>query len=151
MGITAKFKGDLDAVFKELLLKTERQIIETLQHVGEEAVKLARLPHAKDWEDQTGNLRASIGYMVFKDGGAIFGDFQNVKNSDTGVAEGERLAASVGEKTEGYALVVVAGMNYAVHVESKGRDVLTGAEAYAKRQIAQELADMVTNINNAFK
>lgn len=152
MGITAHFNpNEIDEVFRELLEETERQIIETLKHVGEEAVKLARLPHPKDWQDQTGNLRSSVGYTIFKDGMPLKGNFQAVGGGSEGIAQGEKLAAEVGGKTKGYALVVVAGMKYAVYVESKDRDVLTGAELYAKQQIARELADMVTNIKNAFK
>lgn len=152
MGITANFNpNEIDEIFRELLNETERQIIETLHHVGEEAVKLSRLPHAKDWQDQTGNLRSSVGYTIFKDGKPLNANFQAVGNGSEGIAQGEKLAAEVGSKTQGYALVVVAGMKYAVYVESKGRDVLTGAEAYAKQQVARELADMVTNIKNAFK
>lgn len=42
------------------------------------------------------------------------------------IAGGLRLAQEVGDVAtkRSYTLVVVAGMNYAVHVESKGRDVL---------------------------
>lgn len=152
MGITANFNpNEIDDVFRELLEEVERQTIETLQHVGEEAVKLSRLPHAKDWRDDTGNLRSSVGYTIFKDGTPLKANFQAVGGGSEGIAQGEKLAAQVGGKTQGYALVVVAGMKYAVYVESKGRDVLTGAEAYAKQQIARELADMITNIKNAFK
>ena len=62
------------------------------------------------------------------------------------------MAQEVGSShKEGYTLVVVAGMNYAVHVESKGRDVLTSAEKQAEKLIARELADLITNIKNAFK
>ena len=68
MGVKAKFKGSIDNVLKAFLNEVERQIIESLCRVGEEAVSLARRPHAKDWQDQTGNLRSSVGYVVFKDG-----------------------------------------------------------------------------------
>ena len=64
---------------------------------------------------------------------------------------GYELAKQVGQQTQGYALVVVAGMNYAVHVESKGRDVLTSAEKQAEKDIAKELADLVTNVKKAFE
>ena len=75
-----------------------------------------------------------------------------VKGGHVGVHEGQRLAQQIGENyTDGYTLVVVAGMNYAVHVESKGRDVLTSAEKQAEKAIAKELADLVTNIKDAFK
>ena len=152
MGITANFKGSLDETFKAFLSEVERQIIESLCRVGEEAVKLAKLiPPERGFHDQTGNLRSSIGYVVLVDGKPVNVAFAAVKGGHAGVNEGQRLALQVGSKTEGYALVVVAGMNYAVHVESKGRDVLTSAEKYAEKQIAKELADLVTNVQNAFK
>lgn len=160
MGVKAKFKGSIDNVLKAFLNEVERQIIESLCRVGEEAVSLARRPHANDWQDQTGNLRSSVGYVVFKDGVQIRQSaFETVPpkvnregTKFTGAKEGLRLAQEVGRShKEGYTLVVVAGMNYAVHVESKGRDVLTSAEKYAEKQIARELADLITNIRNAFK
>lgn len=153
MGITANFKGSLDQTFKALLAEVERQIIESLCRVGEEAVKLAKLiPPERGFNDQTGNLRSSIGYVVVKDGKPVNVSFGAVKGGHAGVNEGQRLALQIGSKqTEGYALVVVAGMNYAVHVESKGRDVLTSAEKFAEKEIAKELADLVTNVKNAFK
>ncbi len=153
MGITSNFKGNLDATFRAFLAEVERQIIESLCRVGEEAVKLAKLiPPERGFRDQTGNLRSSIGYVVVKDGKPVNVSFGAVKGGHAGVNEGQRLALQVGSGiTEGYALVVVAGMNYAVHVESKGRDVLTSAEKFAEKEIAKELADLVTNVQNAFK
>lgn len=153
MGITANFNiNDIDATFKALLAEVDRQLIESLTRVGEEAVKLAKqIPPATGFKDRTGNLRSSIGYVVLVDGKPVNVAFAAVKGGHTGVNEGQRLALQVGSKTEGYALVVVAGMNYAVHVESKGRDVLTSAEKFAEKEIAKHLADLVTNIKNAFK
>lgn len=152
MGITANFKGSIDETFKAFLAEVERQIIESLCRVGEEAVKLAKLiPPERGFHDQTGNLRSSIGYVVLVDGKPVNVAFAAVKGGHAGVNEGQRLALQVGSKTEGYALVVVAGMNYAVHVESKGRDVLTSAEKFAEKEVAKHLADLVTNIKNAFK
>lgn len=153
MGITANFNiNDIDATFKALLAEVDRQVIESLTRVGEEAVKLAKLiPPERGFTDRTGNLRSSIGYVVLVDGKPVNVAFAAVKGGHAGVNEGQRLALQVGSKTEGYALVVVAGMNYAVHVESKGRDVLTSAEKFAEKEIAKHLADMVTNIKNAFK
>lgn len=160
MGITASYKGDIDATMRAFLAEVERQIIESLTHIGEEAVKIAREPHANDWQDQTGNLRSSIGYAVFKDGkqiGQSAFDTVPAKNAKKGTKQdgarkGLELAREVGSQyTDGYALVVVAGMNYAVCVESKGRDVLTSAEKAAEKQYAKEMADLVTNIKDAFK
>lgn len=153
MGISANFNiNDIDATFKALLAEVDRQLIESLTSVGEEAVKLAKMiPPERGFKDRTGNLRSSIGYVVLVDGKPVNVAFAAVKGGHAGVNEGQRLALQVGSKTEGYALVVVAGMNYAVHVESKGRDVLTSAEKFAEKEVAKELADLVTNIKNAFK
>lgn len=153
MGISANFNiNDIDATFKALLAEVDRQLIESLIRVGEEAVKLAKMiPPERGFKDRTGNLRSSIGYVVLVDGKPVNVAFATVKGGHAGVNEGQRLALQVGSKTEGYALVVVAGMNYAVHVESKGRDVLTSAEKFAEKEIAKHLADLVTNIKNAFK
>lgn len=153
MGISANFNiNDIDATFKALLAEVDRQLIESLTRVGEEAVKLAKMiPPERGFKDRTGNLRSSIGYVVLVDGKPVNVDFAAVKDGYAGVNEGQRLALQVGSKTEGYALVVVAGMNYAVHVESKGRDVLTSAEKFAEKEVAKHLADLVTNIKNAFK
>lgn len=153
MGISANFNiNDIDATFKALLAEVDRQLIESLTRVGEEAVKLAKMiPPERGFKDRTGNLRSSIGYVVLVDGKPVNVAFAAVKGGHAGVNEGQRLALQVGFKTEGYALVVVAGMNYAVHVESKGRDVLTSAEKFAEKEVAKHLADLVTNIKNAFK
>lgn len=153
MGISANFNiNDIDATFKALLAEVDRQLIESLSRVGEEAVKLAKMiPPERGFKDRTGNLRSSIGYVVLVDGKPVNVAFAAVKGGHAGVNEGQRLALQVGSKTEGYALVVVAGMNYAVHVESKGRDVLTSAEKFAEKEVAKHLADLVTNIKNAFK
>ena len=153
MGISANFNiNDIDATFKALLAEVDRQLIESLTSVGEEAVKLAKMiPPERGFKDRTGNLRSSIGYVVLVDGKPVNVAFAAVKGGHAGVNEGQRLALQVGSKTEGCALVVVAGMNYAVHVESKGRDVLTSAEKFAEKEVAKELADLVTNIKNAFK
>lgn len=153
MGISANFNiNDIDATFKALLAEVDRQLIESLTRVGEEAVKLAKMiPPERGFKDRTGNLRSSIGYVVLVDGKPVNVAFAAVKGGHAGVNEGQRLALQVGSKTEGYALVVVAGMNYAVHVESKGRDVLTSAEKFAEKEVAEHLADLVTNIKNAFK
>lgn len=58
-----------------------------------------------------------------------------VEAGTEGAREGERYADSLkGSHPQGYALIVVAGMNYAESVQAHGRDVLTGAELAAREQ-----------------
>ncbi|MBQ2186999.1 MAG: hypothetical protein II401_00370, partial [Bacteroidales bacterium] len=57
--------------FDDMLKATEKMQIVRLQMLGEECIIRARGEHANNWQDQTGNLRSSIGYMIFKDGEPI--------------------------------------------------------------------------------
>ena len=90
MGISANFNiNDIDATFKALLAEVDRQLIESLTRVGEEAVKLAKMiPPERGFKDRTGNLRSSIGYVVLVDGKPVNVAFAAVKGGHAGVNEG---------------------------------------------------------------
>lgn len=137
--------------FEDFLAVVEERQIENLQLLGEMCVKHAKLlPADVGFMDQTGNLRSSIGYMVFKNGVAIHGEYSQVKEGSQGAKAGENLARKVGSKyTDGIALVVTAGMNYAVEVESRGKDVLTSAESLAKQALPKMIQKLISNINKA--
>lgn len=154
MGITSNIDfADLTDRFERLLIEVDAQILEMLHRIGQEAVTAARnVPENVGFKDQTGNLRSSIGYVIFKDGVEIESFFNQVKDGTEGVKTGKKLADDIGkEHTEGYTLVVVAGMNYAIYVESKGRDVLTTGELTAKKGLVKQQADMVKNVQEAIK
>lgn len=160
MGITPTFTiNDVKARLDAFLDVVERQQIKRLQRVGEMCLTYARDTHPNDWQDQTGNLRSSVGYMVFVDGVAVHNSpFEQVspRNAVDGQAydggqKGMALCRKVGEKTNGVALVCVAGMEYAVYVESKGRDVLSGAEHLAERELPKQLQALIDNINQAIE
>lgn len=135
----------------------QRKQIERLQRIGEMCIQYARDTHPNDWEDQTGNLRSSVGYMVFVDGVAVHNSpFEQVAPQQAvngvsydGSQRGMALCKRIGNQTHGISLVCVAGMNYAVYVESNGRDVLTGAEHLAERELPKQLAALIDNINKA--
>lgn len=153
MGIKVTLNGNIDATFKAFLAEIDRQLHESCCRVGEEVVAMAKqIQPPKGYTDQTGSLRSSTGYSVAKDGKIVTTSFQAVKGATEGVQKGKALCEQLAKKyPKGYALIVVSGMNYAVYVESKGRDVLTSAEAAAPPKMKRELADLVTNIKNAFK
>lgn len=153
MGIKAHFKGNIDAAFNRFLAAIDEEIIDRLCRIGEEVVTYAKqIPPERGFTDRTGNLRSSIGYVICKDGQPINLAFEAVKGGHEGVHTGQRLAMEIaGKHPEGYTLIVVAGMNYAAYVESKGRDVLTSAETEAGKLLEKHMADMVANIQDAFR
>ena len=124
-----------------------------MQMLGEMCVTHARsIPAEVGFMDDTGNLRSSIGYMVFLDGVAVHESFEQVKEGSEGVKTGKILAEKIGDRFKnGVCLVVTAGMNYAIHLESKGRDVLTSAELLAKKELPVMVAELKKNIKTALE
>lgn len=158
MAITAGFTiDDMREHFNRFFDAVEEKQIARLKRLGEECVTRARSEHPRNWQDQTGNLRSSIGYMLFKDGIAISeSSFEQVsaKNPQSGdvydgAEQGMQFCKQIGESTSGISLVVVAGMNYAIHVEKSGRDVLTSAELFAEQELPRMLEELKQNIAKA--
>ena len=124
-------KSDISLVFKKLGERAEWAIVELLKRTGEEFVKIARLEG--NYQDWTGNLRSSIGYVIIRNGSQIVKDFKESKkegtDKKTGKAEAERLTRELaGTHSTCYVLIGVAGMKYAVFVEAmENKDVLSRA------------------------
>lgn len=140
-GLTPLWKeSDIRKLFDKLGERAELQIINILQRTGEEFVKVARL--SGNYEDRSGNLRSSIGYVIVRDGRILGRNFQvSDKGTDkqTGKREGEQLAMDLVKIfSTGYILIGVAGMKYAVHVEALDNyDVLTNAANKAEESIKE--------------
>lgn len=151
MDIEPQFtQGDVKNRFNAFLEEIQKKQIERAQVLGEMCVTHAReVSPEQGFHDQTGNLRSSIGYMVFADGVAVHSMYEQVKEGATGVKAGEMLANKVGKGTKGVCLVVTAGMNYALYVESKGHDVIASAEQLAKRELPRMLERLINNIKRA--
>lgn len=147
MNITPLFtNSDLDQWFEIFQEKADLAIYEKLQEAGEYFVKLGR--ESKTYQDQTGNLRSSIGYVIVKDGTVLYKNFvksgkpkAESKEPITGDQVAERLAIRIASGIKGFVLIGVAGMNYAAAVESKGYDVISGStiqtEMWLKKSIQE--------------
>lgn len=151
MGISSNFsRNDVQKRFDAFLEQIHKQQIKRLQRLGEMCVEHARnIPKEQGFQDQTGNLRSSIGYAVFDDGVAVHTMYYAIKGGSEGAKKGAQLANKVGSQKPGICLVVTAGMNYAIYVESKGRDVITSAEHLAERELPRMLDKLVENIKSA--
>jgi len=121
-------QGDVDGRINRFTVSIEQRIIWTLAMVGENFVNDART--IRTYKDQTGNLRSSIGYIIARDGNIIQ---ENIEGKAEGRAQAKKIADEVlRENKKGFVLIVVAGMEYAAAVESKGYDVITGSVPAAK-------------------
>ena len=135
-------QGNVNRKVDRFVVSIEQRIVWGLAEVGEAFVNAARekTPAEGSFNDQTGNLRSSIGYVVARDGNILIGKFEG--KTAEGKAQGQKTADEViRQYSKGFVLVVVAGMEYAAAVESKGKDVITGsipaAKALLKRKIKE--------------
>ena len=143
---------DVKRRFDAFLEEIKKKQITRLQKLGEMCLIEAR--NNKGYMMQTGALLSSTGYMIFVDGVALHTQFDAASGAESnaaqdGIKAGESLADKVGKETKGVALVVVAGMNYAMYVEAKGYNVLTSAEHLAERELPRLLEKLVSNIKAA--
>ena len=119
-----------------------RRVVRTMKYIGELCVKQARNSDAKvkDFKDDTGNLRSSIGYVVVHNGSILYESaFPRVKKGNKGHETGKDLAELLAAQSSGLCLIVVAGMEYAIYVKNKGYDVIDSAELVANKIINQLL------------
>lgn len=146
MGITLKTsERELNRKFKEAQETMLNNIVRVLRYCGEMAVNEAR--NNGNYKDQTGNLRNSIGYVICVNGRILDENFNqtaaaNQQSTENGLKIGRDLALQIAKEIPDIALIVVAGMKYASHVESRGINVLTSAENLAKRIIPDLLKQL---------
>jgi hypothetical protein len=113
-----------------------------------EMVKRAK--QTNTYTDQTHALRSSIGCIINYKGKEWFNYFESAggEKGSEGVAAGLNFARETvnqySDKT--IVAVVVAGMDYALYVESKGFDVLTGST----RQFESDLQAGISDAKEAF-
>ena len=131
-----------------------QRTITLLQYVGETVVNEIRTSHISDWNDKSGNLRSSIGYIITMDGKPItmsaFGKVVGPEpdpDAPDGSQEGKDYASQLAALyPSGIALIVVAGMEYASYVERRdNKVVLAQGEIEAKWLVEQ----MIRELNNA--
>jgi len=135
-----KLKTDLSKIFAKIDRSTElvkQDFQDAFELTCRELVNRAKATNT--YKDQTNNLRSSIGFVIYDDGEKITEYFSKTgkgKEGDgnTGLKEATIQAELASKQHPGSLVgIVVAGMGYAMYVESKGYDVLTGSCLQAKR------------------
>lgn len=141
MGVKVTPMAAIVDAFNQAAEILKEESMQELARLGEECIKRIREDHPGDWTDRTGNLRSSTGYAVMEYGREYFKSaFEAVGGGTEGSATGQQYVEEIAQKyADTYALVVVAGMSYAEHVESKGYDVISGAELWAKSVLEQRM------------
>lgn len=134
--------NDIKAQIDKAKVGFEESLLDEFRRTGEQFISDAR--SIRTYQDQTGNLRSSIGYALFKDGQMLERSFPG----GDGTGSGTSLAEWVAERyPKGILLVVVAGMFYAKYVEAKSYDVLTGSSYAAEAKIKERVKKLFEMLN----
>lgn len=133
----------------------QEQIIIQLQYLGQECVSRIRgRGQSESWIDRTGNLRSSIGSAVYENGKKKLSTaFESVLDGQEGSEAGKRMIDALAkEYSQTYAMVVVAGMDYASYVENmNGKDVLASTRLWAESVIGERIEDALHNAEEIIK
>lgn len=123
--------------------KLQENVLKALSKLGDESVARIRNRSAKEsWIDHTGNLRSSIGFAVYEQGSKYMESaFSQVLGGTDGSSKGKKMINDLAkEYSRVYALVVVAGMEYAGEVEAlDSKDVLASTRIWATSQVEQRV------------
>lgn len=142
--------SDFNAAIQAEAERVDKLAIRALAYLGEQCVIEAKdRTQEASWFDQSGNLRSSIGYVIVAHGRIVqYSDFNVIKQGSEGVKEGRELAEELARKySSGYALIIVAGMNYAERVEAMdNKVVLASAELLARQELPSMMLKLRTQI-----
>lgn len=114
-----------------------------LQEFGEELVAFAKDTHT--YTDRTGNLTNSISYAIVRKKEILY--YNEVQREEANAAA-LKVAMKMAENlSDAYSLIVVAGMNYAAFVESRGYNVILPAELKAKQEFTSKVKPLIDQVN----
>ncbi len=136
MALIPRFSdNDIKIMLEEGLEEEKSNLIKILRRIGIEAVNKMR--EQGSYTDRTSNLRNSTGYLISVDGEIVDSLFNN--------AYGEKYAFEVlSEFNDQIVLLIVAGMNYASYVESRGYNVLASGELTVRAEVNK----LINQFNN---
>lgn len=106
---------------EESIRNLKNEVKQELIKIGEESISYAR--QYGNYQDRTGDLRASLGFAVTDDG------VQHMEANEVT----KRLILD--NDTSGVSLILASGVHYARFVEAKNFDVLTGGYLLAESKI----------------
>lgn len=138
----------------------ENYIYQAFAYLGEQCVNKVRDRSAEEsWIDQTGNLRSSIGYIITRNGKVVStGGFKPTQAPDGGGGDGQQKGENYANEiaprfsNSPLAMIVVAGMEYAIFVEArKNKDVLAATELWARSEWESRIPTLKAKIEEGWK
>lgn len=127
--------SDIRAFIAQKHERLEQAVISRFQRIGE--LTLVEFRTQTSWNDVTGNLRSSGGYIIMRNSQQLVqGGFETIKAGAQGSENGKFVIEQVAKKyPTGIILIFCVGMSYAIHLEAMGRSVLTNPALIAKQLV----------------
>lgn len=150
MGITPTFPNG--HVRKQVMAHSDRIVaaaIYAMKVLAEELVIYAK--NNRNYIDQTGNLTNSIGYVITYKGKVVSQGGFTGSGEEISAQIGLSLANEIASETQNdFAVIIVAGMNYAAYVEAKGYNVILPAELKARIDFPTMIQRLRTKIKDVY-
>ncbi len=138
----------MKALSVQIEKEIENQTIKHLSKILHRAIELVRTKMLNTaYQDHTGNLNSSTGFIIYKDGKVVHKDFRESDigtDKVTGLKEGLNIALNELRESKGWGVVLVSGMEYASWVESRGFEVLRGTQGKIDVYLKEAFAEFET-------
>lgn len=153
MAIEWSNKKGFDATWDNLLASVDPSAVMFMVKIGETAVRFAR-EHGS-YQDQTGNLRHSIGFIVVQEGKVVH-EWYDQGWQEAMTATKAHLLSLVSNYPHDTVLLWGSGMVYASYVENghtspnggyvQPRDVIAGSGADIESRASELLRSFISNL-----
>ena len=150
MGVTVSGIEDVVSTIREGVEEIISEVIDGLAVIGERVVSGVVSGELSSWNDQTGNLRSSVGYIVIRDGDIkAEGGFQSYGETGEGSERGRAFARGlIPQYPSGAALIIVAGMEYAAYVEAMDNKTVLAQGELETARLINELVERLNRRNS---
>lgn len=126
--------AEIERMIRQQIEEIDRQTLEQFKRVLARALDIQRAKVRANggYNDDTGQLRSSVGGIIYKNGKVLYEDFKLAPygtNKEPGIREGRDKALLALRETSGWGITIVAGKEYASWVETRhGLSVLIDAQ-----------------------
>lgn len=126
--------SDVDEIKKEIIGDIEKIFIQ----IGDQA--MLNVERNRGYENQSGNLSDSRGFAIANNGRVIY--VSRFPSSEGG-NKGKALAVTrASQQVSGVGIVVVAGEDYAEHLEDMGYNVIASGELYVRKVVPKLMQEL---------
>lgn len=136
-------ESSLNKLREQIKESWESEVLAKLIKVCDKAIENQWAKFRPDgYDDQTGQLRSSTGYILYYNGKVMHDRFELANyGSDKapGLKTGRDLAFAKLRESKGWGILFVAGMEYASYVQGKNFSVLSDAELILSEDLYREL------------